>query len=160
MYYNGAQGDQAPVARPGSGDSRWEKAERYGRELGIKAWELWRSIKPRETTTLGYHVEPITLPARTWHPDFLKAGGAGYGLNESNIREILNVMQPASTHSISLRFGDLLIAGVPGEMASVLGDELKSRIQSKTTARHVVIGGLADEWVSYILQPEEYRKGG
>ena len=38
MYYNGAEGDQAPVGRPNAGYSRWERAERYGRDLGIVAW--------------------------------------------------------------------------------------------------------------------------
>ncbi|NND96843.1 MAG: hypothetical protein HKN47_05885, partial [Pirellulaceae bacterium] len=32
MYYNGAEGDQSPRARPGSGGSRWEMAARYGLE--------------------------------------------------------------------------------------------------------------------------------
>ena len=35
MFYNGAQGDQSPV--PPDCDSHWERAERYGRELGIRA---------------------------------------------------------------------------------------------------------------------------
>ena len=45
MYYNGAEGDQAPVGRPDAGSSRWERAERYGRELGIVAWKQWQQTK-------------------------------------------------------------------------------------------------------------------
>ncbi len=159
LYYNGAQGDQSPIARPGSGGD-WEKAERYGRELGIQVWKVWHTITPKRTTEFAYHVEPISLPARRWHPDFMKTGGAEYGLNENNVRKIIDQMQPVATHSICLRLGDLFIAGVPGEMAATLGDQVKARISASTGARHVVIGGLADEWISYILSPEEYRKGG
>ena len=47
MYYNGAEGDQSPVPPPDSG-SRWERAERYGREMGILAWRVWEQVHPRE----------------------------------------------------------------------------------------------------------------
>lgn len=56
--------------------------------------------------------------------------------------------------------GDLVILGVPGEMAAQLGIEIKSKGREITGARSVTIGGLADEWVSYMLPAGEYRKGG
>ena len=56
--------------------------------------------------------------------------------------------------------GDLLILGVPGEMAADLGLQLKARARLATGATAVTIGGLADEWVSYILTAEQYRRGG
>jgi hypothetical protein len=37
---------------------------------------------------------------------------------------------------------------------------VKSEAGRLTGARHPVIGGLADVWVSYILPTEEYRRGG
>jgi neutral ceramidase len=159
MYYNGAQGDQAPIARPDSGEN-WEKAERYGRELGIQVWKVWQTIRPRGAAPLVYHLEPISLPKRTPHPDFMKTGGAEYGLSQENIGEIVERLVPTATHSISLRIGDLVIMGVPGELAATLGDDVKARVRSALGLRHVVIGGLADEWISYMLTPEEYHKGG
>jgi len=159
MYYNGAQGDQSPVPRPDSG-SAWERAERYGRELGIVAWREWERIKPRRSPEFAYHTVPITLPKRTWHPDFMATGGKEYGLNEKNISQFLEQLAPAETHSTSLRLGDLVIVGVPGELASGLGLKVKSAVREKLGVKHVAIGGLADEWVSYILTPEEYTKGG
>jgi hypothetical protein len=95
-----------------------------------------------------------------WHPDFMKTGGAEYGLSNTAIRTIVERLVPVSTHSVSLRLGDLIIAGVPGELASVLGDDLKDRIRKATSARHAVVGGLADEWISYMLAPPEYHRGG
>lgn len=159
MYFNGAEGDQSPIARPDSGGD-WEKAERYGRELGLQIWDLWKRAKPISNVQLEYHLEPITLPERIWHPDFMKTGGAEYGLSEQGIRTIVERLVPTSTHSVSVRIGDLVIAGVPGELASTLGDELKERVRKATSLRHVVIGGLADEWISYILAPSEYHNGG
>jgi hypothetical protein len=159
MFYNGAEGDQSPTP-PQEADSRWERAERYGREMGIQAWRVWDRTQPREVKVFACHTTTITLPKTTWHPDFMKTGGAEYGLNEAMMREFLDTLQPTQTRSTCLRLGDLVILGVPGEMAAQLGLEAKAKARQLTGAACVTIGGLADEWVSYILPAEEYRKGG
>jgi hypothetical protein len=159
MYYNGAEGDQSPVPPPDCG-SGWERAERYGREMGIIAWRSWEKTKPETVKAFGYHTEVIALPKRLAHPDFMKTGGAEYGLNEGMMQEFLGRLVPAETHSTCLRLGDLMILGVPGEMATQLGLEAKTRVRRTTGATCITIGGLADEWISYILPAEEYRKGG
>lgn len=159
MFYNGAEGDQSPTP-PTEAGSRWERAERYGREMGIQAWRAWEKTQPREVKVFGFHTKTIALPKSTWHPDFMKTGGAEYGLNETMMRGFLDALQPTQTHSTSFRLGDLVILGVPGEMAAQLGLDAKARARQITGAGSVTIGGLADEWVSYILPAEEYRKGG
>jgi len=158
MFYNGAEGDQSPV--PPDCSSRWERAERYGREMGIVAWRVWEKIQPREVRVFEYHTETIILPRRQPHPDFMKTGGAEYGLSEPMMKEFLDRLVPAQTHSTCLRLGDLVILGTPGEMAAQLGLEVKTKVEQITGASCVAVGGLADEWVSYILPAEEYRKGG
>ena len=159
MFYNGAEGDQSPTP-PADAASNWERAERYGREMGIQAWRAWEKIQPHEVKVFGYHTETITLPKRTWHPDFMKTGGAEYGLSEAMMPGFLNALQPTQTRSTCFRMGDLVILGVPGEMAAQLGMEAKAKARQITGASSVTIGGLADEWVSYILPTDEYRKGG
>ena len=159
MFYNGAEGDQSPVPPPDCG-SNWERAERYGREMGILAWRGWEKIQPQEVRVFGYHTETIVLPKRQSHPEFMKTGGAEYGLSEEKMKDFLERLVPAQTHSISLRLGDLVILGVPGEMAAQLGLEAKSKARQITGSACVTIGGLADEWVSYVLPAEEYRRGG
>jgi neutral ceramidase len=159
MYYNGAEGDQSPVPPPNSG-SRWEKAERYGREMGILAWRSWEKIQPHEVKAFAYHTETIALPKRQWHPDFMKTGGAEYGLDEAKMQGFVDSLNPTQTWTTCLRLGDLEILGVPGELAAQSGMEIKSKAHQSTGASCATIGGLADEWVSYILPAEEYRKGG
>jgi len=159
MFYNGAEGDQSPTP-PAQAGSRWERAERYGREMGIQAWRVWEKTKPTSVKLFATHTETIALPKRTWHPDFMKTGGAEYGLNETMMRAFLDALQPTQTHSTCLRLGDLVILGVPGEMASQLGMELKAKAKQLTGAKYATIGGLADEWTSYILPADEWRKGG
>jgi hypothetical protein len=159
MFYNGAEGDQSPTP-PQEAGSRWERAERYGREMGIQAWRAWDRTQPREVNVFACHTATITLPKTTWHPDFMKTGGAEYGLNEAMMRGFLDALQPTQTRSTCLRLGDLVILGVPGEMAAQLGMEAKAKARQLTGAACVTIGGLADEWVSYILSADEYRRGG
>jgi len=160
MYYNGAQGDQSPVARPDSGDSRWERAERYGRDLGVVAWNQWQKTPTRPDVAFAYQRNTITLPERGWHPDFMKTGGAEYGLNEKLLKEMLPRLFPTQVDSLSMRLGDLVIIGIPGEMAAAPALLMKSETARLTGARHPTIGGLADVWVSYILPAAEYRRGG
>ncbi|HXR40350.1 MAG TPA: neutral/alkaline non-lysosomal ceramidase N-terminal domain-containing protein [Terracidiphilus sp.] len=159
MYYNGAEGDQSPTP-PSDCGSNWERAERYGREIGILAWQAWEKVQPKAVKVFDYRTETIVLPPRQPHPDFMRSGGAEYGLDPARMKEFLERLVPSATHSTFLRLDDWVILGVPGEMAAQLGLEAKSETRRITGAGCVTIGGLADEWVSYVLPAEEYRKGG
>jgi hypothetical protein len=160
MYYNGAEGDQAPQGRPDAGESPWERAERYGRDLGVVCFRQWQQTAVQPSVEFKYHLHIFPLPERTWHPDFMKTGGKEYGLSEELFKEMLPRMFPTQAESVSLRLGDLLVVGIPGEMAASLGLKIKSEAARITGAKHPTIGGLADAWISYMLQPEEYRRGG
>lgn len=160
MYYNGAEGDQAPSGRADAGNSRWERAERYGRDVGVVAWKQWQATKTAPGASLAYHTQSIALPDRTWHPDFMKTGGAEYGLTEELFKQMLPKMFPTKVDSVSVRLGDLIVVGIPGEMAASLGIKIKQEVGRAAGAKHVTIGGLADAWISYMLPAEEYRKGG
>jgi neutral ceramidase len=159
MFYNGAEGDQSPTP-PSDCGGNWERAERYGREMSILAWRAWQQVQPRPVKIFEYRTETIALPRRQPHPDFMKTGGAEYGLDEARMKGFLERLVPSATQSTFLRLDDLVILGVPGEMAAQLGLEAKSAAHRITGAGSVTIGGLADEWVSYILPAEEYRLGG
>ena len=159
MYFNGAEGDQAPNSRPGSGSSRWEMAARYGTDLGIETVKHWQGIATKRNVAFDYHLQTIELPERSWHPDFMSTGGKEYGLSEELLRDMLPRLSPARTTSGSLRLGDLVVIGIPGEMAAGLGLSLKAKAKEMLNVAHPVIGGLANEWVSYILSEEAYRSG-
>jgi hypothetical protein len=160
MFYNGAEGDQAPSARPESGESHWEKAMRYGTDLGVEAWGVWKTVRPKAGQPLAYHSDTIALPKRTYHPDFMRTGGSEYGMSPDTVQALIEKMAPVDSHNNCVRLGDLVIVGVPGEMASGLGQEVKARVRKALGVKRVAIGGLADEWISYILSESEYKKGG
>lgn len=159
MFYNGAEGDQSPVP-PADCGSNWERAERYGREMGIITWRTWEKIQPKAVKAFAYHTATIALPKRQWHPDFMKTGGAEYGLSDANMQAFVEQLVPSETSSTCLRLGELVILGVPVELAAQLGLEAKAKARQTTGARCVAVGGLANEWISYALPPSEYAKGG
>lgn len=158
MFCNGAEGDQSPTPRGGA--NGYERAQRYGEALAEQALALWRSVRTVEAGELVVHVQPIALPTPAWHPDFMRTGGAEYGMTPQAAAAVLAQLAPASSHSTSVRIGDFALVGIPGEMAADLGLEVKRQVRERTGVRHVAIGGLADEWLSYLLTPEQYRKGG
>jgi hypothetical protein len=160
LYANGAQGDQSPTPRPQSGDSNWEKAEHYGRDLAVHAHGLWQKVIPSEQATLSWKRCTFELPPRVRHTDFFKIGGAEYGILEKGLDVMLQSLFPSQTQSLAVRLGDLMIVGVPGEMTAELGMEVKRRVKEASVSKYVVIGGLADEWVSYMLSAKEYARGG
>ncbi|HOX36423.1 MAG TPA: neutral/alkaline non-lysosomal ceramidase N-terminal domain-containing protein [Candidatus Brocadiia bacterium] len=159
MFYNGAEGDQSPTPRANSG-GRWEAAERYGREIGLIVHDQWLKTKPEDNVAFAVDSREIKLPERTWHKDFMQTGGSEYGMTEEGVSQLIELLIPKASHLSYVRLGSLIIVGIPGEMAGALGKRIKTEVAAKTGAQNVVIGGLADEWVSYIISAEEYRKGG
>ncbi len=160
MYYNGAQGDQSPVRRPASAADRWEVASQYGRDLAGEAHTLWAEIDTARDVAFAFCVEPVELPPTCWHPDFMQTGGDEYGLSEKLLEKLLPLMFPPRTAVHCLRLGELLIIGVPGEMAAELGLDIERQAVALSDAKYVTIGGLANEWISYILSAAEYKRGG
>jgi hypothetical protein len=157
MFYNGAEGDQSVIAS-GAG-SHHEKAEKYGREIAIEARNIYQNIQPVEDAGFNYHYRVIQLPERKAHPDFMETGGKEYGLDEQKIQALLDQIFPVKTSIGACRLGELLIIGAPGEMIAELGLEIKNEMK-KNGIKYPVIGGLANQWISYILSEEEYDKSG
>jgi hypothetical protein len=82
-----------------------------------------------------------------------KATGGGYGLTEA----LTDGNAPAPP---ACRCGwDLVVIGISGELGVQLGQQIKKEAKQITGAKHPIIGGLADEWLSYILTLEQYKLG-
>ena len=156
MYYNGAEGDQSPIGI--SGVSHYEKAENYGRALAIKTFGVYQEIEINSEIIFDYNYSKVELPKRRVHPSFMETGGEEYNLTPEALDVVLNVMSPATTNIGAVRIGDLLIVGAPGELTAKLGLNIKNQL-SKKGIRYSTIGGLANEWISYILTADQYNCG-
>jgi len=156
MYYNGAEGDQSPIGKGGT--SHYERAEIYGRDLAVKTFKFYQDIKTNPNVTFDYNYSNIKLPKRKVHPSFMETGGDEYSLTPEVLDVVLKVMAPDKTGIGSVRIGDLLIVGIPGELAAGLGLQIKNELIEKGI-KYPTIGGLANEWISYILNAEQYNNG-
>jgi neutral ceramidase len=157
LYSNGAEGDIAPSG--GDGPSPFAKAEDYGRKLAVQALEAIAKIKTTPVVNFDYRTHILRLPPRTVPPALKESAGPEYGLDEKNIEAVINAMAPQSSYIGVFRLNDFVAVSIPGEMAVKLGLQIKKEL-GLAGARYPVIVGLGNEWISYILPPEEYHKGG
>ncbi len=156
MYYNGAEGDQSPVYN-GKGGA-YEKIQGYGKIIAGKALEVYKQIQPKTENQLAFNYQIIDLPEQVAHPDFMETGGAEYGLNEQTVKVIMDALGPKKVGMGSVRIGDFVLVGIPGELVAELGIKIKDSLKNDKV-KHVAIGGLANEWISYILTEDEYVNG-
>ena len=67
---------------------------------------------------------------------------------------------PPAVPLMALRIGDSLIVSVPGEATVGVGQRLRAAVTKAiagTGISHVVVSGLANEYISYFTTPEEYE---
>ena len=157
MYSNGAQGDLRPNGV--SGPSEFAKAEAYGRKLAVEALKVIPEVSTSDDTSLKFDMHTLTLPERTPPKALLDAAGPEYGLTPENITYLIEALVPETSYISTLQLGDFLAVSVPGEMTTILGLEVKNALR-KAGATHPVVVGLGNEWISYILDPEEFYQGG
>lgn len=157
MYYNGAQGDQSVIGERAG--SHYEQAEKYGRKIAQNAYVTYKKINPVKKSIFRYQSHLADLPKPQMHPKFSETGGDEYGMDEKTSGYILSAMCPEQSLINALRVGDWVIVGAPGELTAVLGEEIKKEI-SRRGIRYPTIGGMANEWLSYILSREQYNAGG
>ncbi len=157
MYYNGAEGDQSPVLDKNL--NAYEKIQEYGKVIAEKVYSIYREIETKENVNLSFNFKIVQLPERKAHPDFMETGGKEYGLTEETLKYVFDAMAPETVGIGSVRIGNLIIVGIPGEMAAGFGMQIKEAVR-KDEIKQVAIGGLANEWISYILTADEYTNGG
>ncbi|MCE1199631.1 MAG: neutral/alkaline non-lysosomal ceramidase N-terminal domain-containing protein [Marinilabiliales bacterium] len=157
LYFNGAEGDQSPVWNDPA-KNHYQKIQDYGERLGKEAKSLYDQIVPKRDGILNYQYESLVLPNHKAHPNFMKTGGDEYGMTEQSVVVVMNTLCPEHTELQALQIGDLLIAAVPGEMTAILGLSIKNQLKEKGF-HNIAIGGLANEWISYILSNHQYRFG-
>ena len=156
MYFNGSEGDQSTVLN--SDKNAYEKIQIYGKIIADKAFGLYHKIMPQDTREFSYTYKLTKLPGHAAHPSFMKTGGEEYGLNENTVKIVMDILGPREVGLGAVRIGDLVISGIPGEMTAVLGQKVKNAVK-QNGIKYVAIGGLANDWISYILNRDQYLYG-
>lgn len=145
----GAIGDVSPVPA----GSPEETCRVYAREVadGLdRARALPLRPDPfrlvRETIALG---DPVP------HPDFAPT----YRIPEPLALDVCRRFAPDSAEIVALRIGKLAIVGIPGEPTSAIGARL--RLFGRGLGFDAVwVISHAGGWIGYVLEPDDYRRGG
>ena len=112
-------------------------------------------IRPEQAVTAGL----LHDLCKAMKPEELAAAAMEYGITEDNVEALIEALVPEESYLGVLRLGDLVAVSIPGELFSKLGLEIKQGLTS-AGAEHPIIVGLGNEWISYMMPPEEFDQGG
>lgn len=157
LYSNGAEGDISTAGA--QGPSEFARMEDYGRKLAVHVLDLVKDIETSGNPVFDFSMTTLDLPPHEIPVALKDAAGPEYGLTPYNLMPLLDAVSPKSSYLGVLRVGELVAVSIPGEMASSLGVQIKSALH-EAGAQHPIIAGLGNEWISYMLPPDEYHKGG
>ena len=103
---------------------------------------------------LRWESEAISLPTPIPHPEFAAANKVNEGLAQL----VVSRFAPPVARLSVVRLGKTLLVGVPGEPSTPV-----ARMLEETAGKHgyeAIVVSHANGWVGYILDPEDYRRGG
>lgn len=157
LYANGAEGDVQPVHPDGG--SPWEQAETYGRRVALTAARVYESLIPGPVHQFQAAARWVELPDRVPAPGFAEITGAEYGIDEAQLRGLIEHMFPATAPLFALRINDFMMVTFPGEPACHLGLELKKRLR-EARVPYPCVAALVSDHIGYIPTREVYNAGG
>jgi hypothetical protein len=157
LYTNGAEGDQSPVQA--SAGSRYQKAEMYGRKVGIAAAKLAEALTPVPVQRFAVKSNWVELPERKGAPDFVKIAGDEYHITQEQLDQMLPVLFPDRAPIYALRIDRFEMVTFPGEPICELGLSVKDSLR-KAGIAHPCVSGLTGEYIGYILTKDEYAQSG
>lgn len=145
LYINGAVGDQAPDDQEEGDD--FGKMERFGERVADEVRELLDEIELKDEIKIASSILYQELPRLRYKfftlPKFLTRR---LGFDTQAI-------------IMAIRIGDAVLVGIPGEPIAEVGLEIKLKSR-KAGFKHPAIVGLANDYIGYIVNEKEYKKGG
>lgn len=145
----GAIGDVSPVG----GGSPEEICQRF---VAAVREGLARAV-PRRLRPEPFRLArvPIDLGPATPHPDFPRA----YGLPAPLATDVSRRFAPTAAEVLAIRIGKLAIVGIPAEPTSALGQRIRL-IGLGLGFEAVWVVSHAGGWIGYVLESDDYRRGG
>lgn len=150
--FPGAIGDVSP-------DLRGTGYEEQAGDLVSRLNRGWKIATPDAldagSSPLTWIEVPVLLDKPTPHPDFAKSSKIPDALAQT----LVNKFAPTTATLQAAAIGDFVLVGVPGEPTADLG----RRIQAsgyKSGFKKVVVTSHTNGWMGYILEPDDYERGG
>ena len=142
--------------------------ERVGNVVAAEAWRIWSGLREddfRDDVPLGARLAHVNFPARTPTAEELAAARAVYESGEKwddaewiYARELVLLADEPSEWPVpihSLRLGDLGIVGLPGEVFTEIGLDIKARSPFTQTMNI----GIANGTVGYVATDKALDEG-
>ncbi|MFI5386220.1 MAG: neutral/alkaline non-lysosomal ceramidase N-terminal domain-containing protein [Fimbriimonadales bacterium] len=154
VVLNGALGDISPSA---DGPDYHAKFESFFNHIdaGLGAKRAMATVIWRPSNPVGFASASISLGPKVPHPTFAKANGIPSSLAQS----LVDQFAPSSDDIAVVRVGALAIVGVPGEPTSIVGNQIREAGE-KLGFKTVLVCSHVNGWMGYILDPEDYDRGG
>jgi len=148
----GAIGDVAPEAT-GTGPvekcsdfvEKFRLAVAKGRVMGV--WNADRVFDAEQVS--------VPLGAPVPHPTFAKT----YGVPDSFAQVLVTGFAQQSCYVQTVHFGKFLMVGIPGEPSADLGRKIQAEAR-RAGFPHCLVVSHVDGWIGYILEPQDYDRGG
>lgn len=148
LFLPGAIGDMSPASR---GDSPAAQVDHFATRFEAGPWreETW-TVSPIRWTTWDIELDPVKA-----NPEFSRLNR----IPEAFAKTVVDRFAPKGGELTVLRIGKLAIVGVPGEPSAELGRRIRSigkgmGYSAVLTVSHV------NGWIGYILESEDYARGG
>jgi neutral ceramidase len=148
----GAIGDVLPKQEGATPEESMEKIAQTLAHASLDQMPttVWTPNAPVATVS-----EPITLDPIKPHPTMAKT----YGVPEAFADSIVKQFAPPKANITAFRLGKLAVVGVPGEPTSILGKQIRDAGR-RMGFTSVLVCSHVNGWMGYILDPEDYDRGG
>lgn len=152
LFANGAEGDQAPGKSEGK--DAFERVTDFGSRLAKEAERVARGIKTSKAVPIAFVRVTPDLPSLSFSE---KAKSGPY----KHMVEAALTDLPKKAEVQLLRIGDVMLAGLPGEPLSEVGQSVQKALDHDPAKnRFVIVVGLSNDYLGYIVNEKEYAHGG
>lgn len=157
LFINGAEGDISPAGGPAA-----------AAKISAAVIKLRAAMRPERAIALESRCKMLDLGRPRLSLDGSLLGQLGddpLGIGRlMKDRELTLPLRKAWVESVVrlqvLRLGSALICAVPGEPIAALGARIRAAVRDSAKAETVLIAGLANNHVGYLLTEEEHARGG
>ncbi len=149
LYTNGAQGDQAPSGAQGNDD--FEEVNDFGTRLAKIAGEIAHRIETKAAVPIGFSRSTPALPEFVFTENAKKQYG--------DYLQVALEALPRTAEIQLFQIGTTALVGLPGEPILEVGQAVQRSVGSHGFDKVVVIG-LANDYIGYLVNEKEYAHGG
>lgn len=155
LFLNGSEGDASPHQSDEGMPA--EKILVYSAKLVEQTRRLLEATLPAEQSILRAWSWPVRLGAPSPHA-LLLVGAPLFKATAQQMRDLATRLMPETVPISFLEIAGCLLMGFPGEPTSRIGLAAKTAAKEAGFKRPAVTA-LTNEWIGYIVTPEQYRAG-